>query len=245
MTRSSSTTACLAWAMAVMRTCVVVFCLSATPRALAGEIWVSTGVGGSRESLYSYAGVTLTPMGTLQEAGWRARLWGKGLRFNDGIETSNTASSATEIHGIGADAELGWQFVSPDLRAALYAGGVWRDEAQRGERFGASLALDAQFQMTNRWRILAAGKYTFGFDETWGHVKSEFRFGENLSAGLLTSTNRGRGYSIVRAGGSLGGFNFDMPLVGRAFISVDAGIEYNATTKNSSPFGALHLGFPY
>lgn len=236
---------CLALARALGRCGVLVICASPVFEAIAAETWVSAGVGGSDETLYTYIGATLAPMGTLDQAGLRGRLWGKGLRFNDGVEGANTSSVVAEIHGYGMDAELGWQFVGPEWRAALYAGGVWRVEAARKERFGASLGADINLRLSERWRVLAGGKHTFGLKETWVHMKPEFRFGDSLSAGLVASANKGQGYSLVRGAGSLSGLRVQLPWVGKTFISLEVGLEYNVTTKNSSPFGGLHMGFAY
>lgn len=59
------------------RYAVVCVLLSWISEASAGEAWVSAGVGGSGDALYSYSGLTIAPKGSLNAAGLRARLWGK------------------------------------------------------------------------------------------------------------------------------------------------------------------------
>ncbi|MCP5081550.1 MAG: cellulose biosynthesis protein BcsS [Alphaproteobacteria bacterium] len=232
------------------RWCALGLCFAAISsfEALAGETWVSAGAGGSADTLYSYGGVTIAPAGTLAEEGWRARGWAKALRINDGVESVSSASMATEIteiHGVGAEAEVGWQFVGPEWRFAVYGGGAWRNEADRGDRLGVTLAAEGSYELNPRWRAIADVKYTVGFDELWAQLRPEFKFDDGLYVGLLSSASKGRGFSILRGGASVGGFSYAVPWMGDVYVSVEAGMEYNMTTKITGPFGALHVGFAY
>lgn len=234
-------------AVQLWRWCALCLCFAAISsfEALAGETWVSAGGGGSADTFYSYGGVTIAPAGTLAEEGWRARGWAKALRFNDGAERASSPSMAAEIHGVGAEAELGWQFVGTEWRLALYGGGAWRDEADRGDRLGATLAAEGSYELSGRWRAIADVKYTVGFDELWAQLRPEFRFDDGLYVGLLSSASKGRGFSIIRGGASVGGFSYAVPWMGDVYVSVEAGMEYSMTTKSTGPFGALHIGFAY
>ena len=76
-------------------------------------------------------------------------------------------------------------------------------------------------------------------------MRPEIKFDDGLYFGLVSSASRGPGYSIVRGGASLGGLSYAVPWMGDVYLSVESGIEYNITTKNSGPFAALHIGFAY
>ncbi len=218
-------------------------CLSASP-ALASEIWVSAGAGGSADALYSYGGATLAPYGTLNDPGWRARAWGKALQSNNGAGPAGAGLGA-QTPGVGVEAELGRQFVGSQWRFALYAGAAWRNEEGARSRLGATLAVDASYQLAPRWRVIADAKYTAGLDEIWAQLRPEFKFSDTLYIGLVSSLSDGRGFSNVRAGASLGGLSYAVPWMGDVYLSVEGGVEYNVTTKNAGPFAALHLGFAY
>ncbi len=222
--------------------CMVVFWIS---DAFAGETWVSTGVGGSGDTLYSYGGVTFAPGGSLNDEGLRTRLWGKAHRFNDGVKPSSNPATDVQISGTGAEAELGWQFVGPAWRSAVYAGGVWRDDAMRGSRLGMNLAAEASYELSARWRLIGDVKYTFRFDEVWAQLRPEFEYDDGLYLGLVSSASKGPGYSIVRGGASLGGLSYAVPWMGDVYVSIEAGAEYNITMKNNGPYAALHIGFAY
>ena len=99
--------------------------------------------------------------------------------------------------------------------------------------------------MNARWRAIAEVKYTAGLNELWAQVRPEFKLDDGLYVGVVSSASKGRGYSIVRGGGSVGGLSYAVPWMGDVYVSVEAGLEYNITTKNSGPFGALHVGFAY
>ncbi|NNF76560.1 MAG: cellulose biosynthesis protein BcsS, partial [Rhizobiales bacterium] len=191
---------------------------------------------------YSYAGVTIAPTGTLSAQGLRTRGWVKALRFNDRAEGGLMDA---EIHAVGAEAEVGWQFVGPEWRFALYFGGAWRDEADRGNRFGVALAAEGAIEISGRWRAIADVKYTARFNELWAQLRPEFKVDDGLYVGVVSSASKGRGFSIVRGGASVGGFSYAVPWLGDVYVSVEAGMEYNITTKNNGPFGALHVGFAY
>ena len=218
------------------------FAAISSANAVAGETWVSAGGGGSADTLYSYGGVTIAPAGTLTNEGLRLRGWAKALRVND---RAKSALMDGEIQALGAEAEAGWQFVGSDWRFALFGGGVWRDEAGRGNRFGAGLAAQGSYELSGRWRAIADVKYTAGFNELWAQVRPEFKVHDGLYVGALTSASKGRGYTIFRGGASLGGLSYAVPWMGDVYVSVEAGVEYNITTKNNGPFGAVHIGFAY
>ncbi len=213
--------------------------------ALASEIWVSAGAGGSAEAHYSYGGVTFAPYGTLNDPGWRARVWGKALQDNNGGMQPAGAALGSETPGVRAEVELGWQFVSPQWRYALYAGAAWRNERTGGSRFGATLAAEASYQMAPRWRLIADAKYTAGFNEVWAQLRPEFKLNDTLYLGLISSFSQGRNYLNVRTGASLGGLSYAVPWMGDVYLSVEGGVQYNITTKNNSPFAAVHIGFAY
>ncbi len=218
--------------------------LQASP-SLASEIWVSAGAGGSADALYSYGGVAFSPYGALNDPGWRARVWGKALQDNNGGNQPAGAALGSETPGTSAEAELGWQFVGPQWRFALYAGAAWRNEDAHGSRFGATLAVEASYQMAPRWRLIADAKYTAGFDELWAQLRPEFKFSDTLYLGLISSFSQGRNYLNVRTGASLGGLSYAVPWMGDIYLSVEGGMEYSITTKNIEPFAAVHIGFPY
>ena len=203
--------------------------------ARAGEAWVSAGAGGGGEAFHSYGGITWAPFGSLNAQGLRARIWGKALKLDQ----------RGEIGGAGAEAELGWQFAGPAWRFAAFAGAAWRDEPGSKKRFGANAAVQASYEITSRWRLIADGKYTAGLDEAWAQVRPEFRLDEALYVGLSAAGTKGPNYELVQSAVSLGGFSYAMPWAGDVYFSVEAGLQYNVTTKNMAPFGALHLGFAY
>lgn len=205
------------------------------PEAGAGDAWVSAGAGGGGEALYSYTGVTLAPFGSLGAEGFRARVWGKALKVDQ----------QGDIEGIGAEAELGWQFVRPDWRLAAFAGAFWRDQPGTGKLHGSSLAAEASYEISSRWRLIADGKYAFGLDEAWVQIRPEVKLGETLYVGLSAAGNKGRGYQLIQSAVSLGGLSYAMPWMGDVYFSAEIGAQYNVVTKNITPLGALNLGFAY
>lgn len=203
--------------------------------ARAGEAWVSAGAGGGREAFHSYGGITWAPFGSLDAAGLRARAWGKAFKLDQ----------RGQIGGAGAEAELGWQFVGPAWRFAAFAGAAWRNEPGTDSKLGANMAAQASYAITSRWRFIADGKYTVGLDEAWAQVRPEFKLTEALYVGLSAAGSKGPNYKLVQSAVTLSGFSYAMPWMGDVYVSVEAGLQYNVTTKNATPFGALHLGFAY
>ena len=203
--------------------------------ARAGEAWVSAGAGGGGEAFHSYGGITWAPFGSLEAEGLRVRLWGKALKLDQ----------RGEIGGTGVEAEFGWQFAGPAWRLAAFAGAAWRDEPGTAKQFGANVAAELRYELTDRWRLMAEGKYTVRLDEAWMQVRPEFKLTEALYVGLSAAGNKGPNYKLIQSAVSLGGLSASMPWIGDAYVSVEAGIQYNVTTKNMTPFGALHLGFAY
>ncbi|MEM1198425.1 MAG: cellulose biosynthesis protein BcsS [Pseudomonadota bacterium] len=203
--------------------------------ARAGEAWVSAGAGGGAEAFHSYGGITWAPVGSLDTEGLRARAWGKALKLDQ----------RGEVGGTGAEVELGWQFIGPAWRFAAFAGAAWRDEPGTNKQLGASLVAEGSYEITSRWRFIADGKYTIGLDEAWAQVRPEFKLTEALYVGVSAAGNKGPNYKLFQSAVSLGGFSYAMPWMGDVYVSVEAGAQYNVTTKNIAPFGALHLGFAY
>ncbi len=246
MARTSTCCGRFASAAKLGRICAGWLCFFAlsTFEVRVGETWVSAGVGGSAYALYSYGGVTVAPAGTLAGEGWRGRFWAKALRLDEVVEGASS-SMIPDAEGIGAEAELGWQFVGPEWRLALYGGAAWRDEVEGGDRFGATVLAKGSYELSPSWRAIAEVKYTIGFDELWAQVRPEFKFDDGLYLGLISSTSEGRGYSILRGGASVGGLSYALPWMGDIYVSLEAGLEFNITTKKEGPFGALHIGFAY
>ncbi|MEM7428394.1 MAG: cellulose biosynthesis protein BcsS [Pseudomonadota bacterium] len=95
--------------------------------AQAGEVWVSSGVGGSSETLHTYSGATYAPFGKLDESGWRVRAWAKAFRFIYQRAVAPGRNAKITANGLGLEAETGWNFAGQNWDVLGLIGIVWRD----------------------------------------------------------------------------------------------------------------------
>ena len=74
----------------------------ASADARAGDIWVSSGAGGSGDGFHTYGGATYAPFGQLDESGLRVRVWSKAFRFTYDTTVAPGARAESETLTPGA-----------------------------------------------------------------------------------------------------------------------------------------------
>jgi hypothetical protein len=223
--------------------------------ARAADTWIMSGIGASGiDSFHTYNGVAYSPLGQLHETGPVLRVQMKVFHFAYDTEVAPGWTTEISTTGYGLQAEAGWQVVGDGWRTAVFAGAAWRDftftphdanNPLNGENWGATVAIDGDYFITDNVGISANGSFVSHFNEAWLEAKSIYKFEEGYSAGLSLSSSLGKNYTIARTGPYLAGYKIDIPIVGEVYLAGGAGVEWDLRRKKFGPYGSIHWGWAY
>ena len=234
--------------MARLLTCGMALCAS-TP-AVAGDMYLSIGLGGGPDDAWNWQTLTWTPFTAASETGLivRGSLKAEAKTYVTDIPDRNDAR--IWVSGIGLDGELGWQVAGDWGSAAVLAGVAWRDytlspfdpNSKLGpNQLRARATAQGHLVGGDDWGGFWYADYVSGVNEWFAEARPYYQLENGLKVGPEFSLSGGDDYLHARAGIYVLGWEFDLPWVGRFWAGGSAGALWDTDGTRVEPYGALHL----
>ncbi len=228
---------------------LALLCGAAIPAAAEGG-FLSMGVGGGPEDLWTWQSVSWAPWSGIDETGLVLRAAVRGENKSYVTELPGRPDARIWAQGIGADAEAGWQYVADWGRISALAGVAWRDymlspsdpnSSLASNDFGARFTLEGQYTFAQGLGAFGYGEYITGFDQWFVQVRPYMELESGLKIGPEFSLGGGEDYLHTRAGLFVTGYEVELPWVGLFWLGASAGARIDAETAEVAPYAGVHF----
>jgi len=213
------------------------------PAASATSTAVFSGIDVVEDSISSYTGFVSAFNRDLSKDGFLLR--GVGVYASYEYGTLDSLSNRITVEGSApmVDMMLGYQFIRPGVRSAIYLGGEYQnhdlspnDRANpvRDDEFGFKVAGDIETTSANAFYFGLLGSYSTAFDTYWARGRIGWNFGR-LVIGPEGGLSGNDGYDARRVGGFV---RFPIALGTRDIdVSIAAGHQFLKDDSTSSSGG--------
>lgn len=234
--------------------CLAASLASSSTSLLAGEGYVTAGIGGGLKTLNSYQAIIYAPFGKLSESGLILRGWTRSFRFAYQTDLPAASNVTISAMGLSVEGEAGWQFTLDQLRIAVFGGIVWRQHMLLPDdpgstldqsRIGFSATIDGEYKFSDDYGIMANASFLQGFDQFWVQAKPyrNINFGGNWKFGLDVSSAGGADYNNSRVGVFASDYEFSFWSGKRMFLGAEAGVKFSLKDKQTTPYAGINVGY--
>lgn len=223
----------------------------------ASERYALTGIGGGRDTLYSYQGIIYAFDGGLSDAGRIARIWTKTAHFTYQTDLPEQPATKIEVFGTGLEVEFGWQWSMDDVRFAAMGGLVWRDHTMlpidpgsdlERDHFGFTGAFDGEWRVAKGFGVMANANYAFGLKQHWLQFKPYLALKDGLRVGPEIAFAGAKNYRYARLGFYASGYQLPIDKLpwtfsGRAYLGSELGLQVDLDEHRAIPYAGLNVGY--
>lgn len=212
--------------------------------------YLSLGFGGGPEDIWSWQALTWAPFTPIDDSGLLVRAAIRSETKTYTTELPGRTDVRIWAQGIGADAELGWQWVEDWGSVSAFAGLVWRDyllspvdpnSTLATNDFGAKVSLQGHYNAFDNMGVFGYSEYLTGFETWFVEAKPYYELDNGIKIGTEFSISGGPDYLHTRTGIFLSGYELNVPWVGLFWVGASAGALIDADTAEISPYAGLNL----
>lgn len=218
---------------------------------------VFSGYDIAEDAFSSYGGFVTALNRDLGKDGFLVRGVGVYVSYEYGTLGPGAVPRTIDGDAIIADVMLGYQFLSPGLRVAMFIGGEYQDHdldpndtanRVRGSEGGFKVAGELGTDRSTPLYLNVLGTYSTAFDSYWARGRIGWQKG-GFAIGPEGGVSGNESYDAQRVGGFL---KFDLPLFSRTTeVSLSAGYQFlsdnggGSASGGEGAYGTIGFGFSF
>ncbi len=220
------------------------------PQAQADGGYLSMGVGGGQEDMWSWQSVSWAPFSSIDETGFLVRAAIRTETKTYVTELPGRKDVRIWAQGVGADGEVGWQYVDDWGSITAWAGIAWRDyfllpgdpnSKLATNELGAKVSINGHYRLDPDWGVFGYGEYLAGFEEWFVEARPYYQLDIGLKLGPEFSLSGGEDYLHARGGIFVTGYELNVPWVGQFWLGGSAGALFDTDTSEITPYASINM----